>query len=105
MAAHRPTVEVITDRGAALANVVADLNPAAFQNTGQLEIHRCQCDHGRLKARLRPMCRLMTVRTASVVIRGALFIQNLRRGQSALGVEAVPVCQPSTAFDELLPAI
>ena len=105
MAVHRLPVEVITDRGTALANVIADLIPAAFQNTGQIEINRCECDHRRFKARPRPMRRLMTVGTASVVIRGATFIQNLRRGRSALGVEAVPVCQPSTAFDELLPAI
>jgi hypothetical protein len=43
-------------------------------------------------------------RTASVVIRGHAFIQNLRRGPYELGVEAAPV-PAATAFDELQLAI
>jgi transposase-like protein len=73
-------VEVITDRPPALANVIEDLIPAALHNTGRYENNRCECDHGRFKARLRPMRGLKTDRTASVVIRGHAFIQNLRRG-------------------------
>jgi len=42
----------------------------ALHNTGQYENNRVECDHGRLKARLRPMHGLKTERTASVVIRG-----------------------------------
>jgi len=64
-----------------------------------------QSDHGRLKARLRPMRRLKTNRTASVVIRGHLFIQNLRRGHYELGVDAAPVLRLTTAFAELRLAI
>jgi transposase-like protein len=94
-------VEVITDRAAALANVIGELIPAAFHNTGQYENNRCECDHGRLKARLRPMRGLKTDRTASVVIRGHAFIQNLRRGHYELGIEVSPVFRLSTAFDEL----
>jgi transposase-like protein len=60
--------------------VIDDLIPAAFHNTGQHENNRCECDHGWLKPRLRPMRGLKTDRTASVVIRGHAFIQNLRRG-------------------------
>ena len=39
--------EVITDRAPALANVIDDLLPAAFHNTGQYENNRVECDHGR----------------------------------------------------------
>lgn len=78
LAAHRAPAEVITDRVAALAKVIDELIPAAFHNTGQYENNRCECNHGRLKARLRPMRDLKTDRTASVVIRGHAFIQNLR---------------------------
>ncbi len=60
----------ITDRAPALTRVIDELIPAAFHNTGQGENNRCECDHGRLKARLRPMRGLRTNRTASVVIQG-----------------------------------
>jgi len=97
--------EVITDRAPALANVIKDLVPAALHDTGQHENNRVECDHGRLKARLRPMRGLRTIRTASVVIRGHAFIQNLRRGHYELAVDATRVFWLATAFDELRPAI
>ena len=60
----------------------------------------------RLKARLRPMRGLRTDRTASTVIRGHAFIQNLRRGHYELGVEARHVrLRVAAAFDELTEAI
>ena len=105
LAAHRSPAEVTTDRAPALANVIDELIPAAFHNTGQCENNRCEADHGRLKARLRPMRGLKTERTASVVIRGHAFIQNLRRGHYELGVETAPVYRLATAFDELQLAI
>ena len=105
LTAHGESAEVITDRAPALANVIEDLIPAAFHNTGQYENNRCECDHGRLKARLRPMRGLKTDRTVSVVIRGHSFIQNLRRGHYELGVEVAPVSRLATAFGELQPAI
>jgi hypothetical protein len=48
---------------------------------------------------------LKTDRTASIVIRGYAFIQNLRRGQYELEVETAPVFRLATAFDELQLAI
>jgi transposase-like protein len=78
--AHRAPAEVITDRAPALANVIKDLIPGAFHNTGRYENNRCEADHRRLKARLRPMRGLKADGTASVVIRGHAFVQNLRRG-------------------------
>jgi hypothetical protein len=50
--------------------------------------NRVERDDGRLKARLRPMRGLKTDRTASVVIHGHDFVQNLRRGHYERGVEA-----------------
>ena len=97
--------EVITDRAPALANVIEDLIPGASHNTGQYENNRVECDHGRLKARLRPMRRLKTHRTASVVIRGHAFIQNLCRGRYELAADATPVFRLATAFDQLRPVI
>ena len=105
LAAHRAPAEVITDRAPALAHVIEELIPAAFHNTGQYENNRCEADHGRLKARLRPMRGLKTERTASVVIQGHAFVQNLQRGHDELGVETAPVFRLATAFDELQLAI
>ena len=85
--------------------MIDELIPAAFHKTGQYENNRCECDHGRLKARLRPMRGLKTDRTASIVIRGHVFVQNLRRGHYELGVEVEPVFRLATAFDELQLAI
>ncbi len=102
LTAHRLPVEVITDRASALAHVIDELIPAAFHNTGQYENNRCECDHGRLKARLRPMRGLRTIRTASVVIRGHAFVQNLRRGHYELGTDTIPRLRLAAAFDELL---
>jgi transposase-like protein len=99
LTAHGEQTEVITDRAPALANVIEDLIPAAFHITGQYENNRCECDHGRLKVRLRPMRGLKTDRTARVVIRGHAFIQNLRRGHCELGVGASQMLRLATAFD------
>lgn len=48
---------------------------------------------------------LKTHRTASVVIRGHAFIQNLRRGQYELAIDTATLFRLATAFDELIPAI
>jgi IS6 family transposase len=53
LAAHRAPAEAITDQAPALAHVIEDLIPAAFDNAGRYENNRRECDHGRLKARLR----------------------------------------------------
>jgi len=76
LSVHDVPTEVVTDRAPALANVIKELVPAALHITGQYENNRVECDHGRLKARLRPMRGLKTHRTASAVIRGHAFIHN-----------------------------
>jgi IS6 family transposase len=49
---------------------------------------------------------LRTDRTASTVIRGDAFVQNLRRGHYELGVEARYVrLRLAAAFDELAAAV
>ena len=93
--------EITTDRAHTLVRVVADLQPAALHDATRYANNRVEADHGRLKARLRPIRGLKLDRTASVVIRGHPFIQNLRRGHYELGVEARPVLILPAAFDEL----
>ena len=87
VAGHGQPDEVVTDRAAAVANVIDDLLPHALHNTIKYANNRVECDHGRLKARLRPMRGLKTDRAATVIIEGLAFIQNLRRGLYELGAD------------------
>ena len=101
IAAHGEPEEVVTDKSAALANVIEELVPQALHNTITYANNRVECDHGRLKARLRPMRGLKTNRTATAIIKGHAFIQNLRRGHYELGVEATADrLRIASAFDE-----
>ncbi|MGO8873410.1 MAG: IS6 family transposase [Acidimicrobiales bacterium] len=99
--AHGNPAEITGDRAPALARAIAELLPAAFHATTKYPSNRIEADHGRLKARLRPMRGLKRERTASVVIRGRVFIQNLRRSHYELGVDALPGFTVVAAFNEL----
>jgi len=103
--AHGEPAEVTTDRSPALARTIVELLPATHHDTTQYANNRVEADHGRLKARLRPMRGLKRDRTASVVIQGHAFMQNLRRGHYELGIEALPGLTVPAAFDELARAI
>ena len=104
--AHGRPAEVTTDPAAPLLRVVDQLLPEVVHETEQYANNRIENDHGRLKARLRPMRGLRTDRTASVVIKGHAFIQNLRRGHYELGVEARHRhLRLAAAFDELADVI
>jgi IS6 family transposase len=48
-------VEVVTDRAATYPVVLEKLLPAAWYRTERYANNRVEADHGRLKARLRPM--------------------------------------------------
>jgi transposase, IS6 family len=86
--AHGEPVEVVTDRAPALRAVIKELMPAAFHNSEQYANNRIEADHGRLKARLRPMRGLKRDRTARVIIRGHALMQNIRRGHYEPGATA-----------------
>jgi IS6 family transposase len=102
---HGQPSEVVTDRAAALAKAIGELTPESLRATVQYANNRVEADHGRLKARLRPMRGLKRDRTASVVIKGHAFIQNVRRGHYELGTETTPVQRIAAAFDVLVTAI
>ena len=100
--AHGAPVEVVTDRAWTLLTVVDELMPAAaFHNTAQYANNRSECDHGRLKARLRPMRGLKRDRSARVIARGHALMQNLRRGHYALGIDTCTHRCVAAAFTEL----
>jgi transposase, IS6 family len=81
--------------------VVDELMPGAFHHTAQYANNRIEADHGRLKARLRPMRGLKRDRTASVIVRGHAVMQNISRGQYELGVEVRVHRRIAAAFTEL----
>jgi transposase-like protein len=56
-------VEVVTDQAATYPMVLEELLPAAWHRTEQYANNRVEADHGRLKARLRPMRGLERDRT------------------------------------------
>ncbi len=103
--AHGVPAEVTTDRSPALARTIIELLPGVHHDTTQYANNRVEADHGRLKARLRPMRGLKRDRTATVAIRGHAFMQNLRRGHYELGVHARDGLTVAAAFDELASAI
>ena len=102
---HGHPVEVTTDKAHALARAIEDLVPGAFHNTSQYANNRVEADHGRLKARLRPMRGLKRDGTASIVIRGHAFMQNVRSGHYQLGLHAHSGLTVAAAFDELARAV
>jgi transposase-like protein len=103
---HGPSpTEVTTDRAAAYPRVLEELVPAACHVTEQYANNAIEGDHGRLKARLRPMRGLKQLRCAQVISAGHAFLQNIRRGHYELGTEEVENLRVLAAFDELALAI
>jgi len=106
LASHPEPAEVVTDLAPALAQVIADLLAEVFHHTRCCANNPLECDHARLKARLRPMRGLTTDRTAGVVVRGHAFIQHLRRHHYQLGTYgAAAQLTVAAAFDELARAM
>lgn len=103
--AHGAPDEVVTDLAQALETAIEEQVPDAFHNTAQYATNRVECDHGRLKAGLRPMRGLKTDTSARVVVAGHAFMQNLRPGHYQLGINAQPRLRAAAAFDELIDTI
>jgi IS6 family transposase len=103
---HGPApVEVATDKAPAYLRVLDELFPAALHVTEQYANNAVEADHGRLKARLRPMRGLKRFRSAAVIAAGHAFVQNLRRGHYELATDLPPRHRLTAAFAELARAI
>src|SRR5437764_1404584 len=89
----------------AYPRVLDELVPAACHLTEQYGNNRLEADHGRLKARLRPMRGLKQLRSTRVICAGHAFVQNVRRGHYELGSDTDPKNRLTTAFTELAFAI
>jgi len=94
-------VEVTTDRAPVYPRLIEEMAPTARHVTEQYANNVVEADHGRLKARLRPMRGLKRLASAHTIAAGHAFVQNLRRGHYAL-TEEVPVHDRiRVAFDDL----
>jgi IS6 family transposase len=93
--------EVVTDNATAYLAVLEELLPGAWHRTDRYANNHIEADHGRLKARLRPMRGLKQDRSAKVVIAGHAFVQNLRRGHYELAVEEPANRRVAVAFNKL----
>jgi transposase-like protein len=98
-------VEVTTDQAPVYPVVLEELLPAAWHRIDRYANNRVECDHGRLKSRLRPMRGLKQDRSARVIIAGHALVQNIRRGHYELAVEEPVGRRVAVAFDELALAV
>ena len=101
MTLGRAPREITTDRAPVYPRVLDDLAPGARHVVEQYANNVVEADHGRLKARLRPMRGLKTIRSACTIAAGHAFVQNLRRGHYELTTDAASHDRVHIAFGEL----
>jgi transposase-like protein len=97
--------EITTDKAGPYLRVLEQLVPAAVHVIEQYANNRIEADHGRLKARLRPMRGLKRFRSAAVLAAAHAVVQNLRRGHYELAIDAPTPLRLATAFAELSLAV
>ena len=71
------------------------MSPSRYAN------NTVEADHGRLKARLRPMRGLKRLHSVQMISSWHAFVQNLRRGHYELGADVDPRYRLPAAFAEL----
>jgi transposase-like protein len=94
-------VEVTTDRAPVYPPVIDEFAPAARHVLEQYANNAIEADHGRLKARLRPMRGLKRLVSARTIASGHAFVQNLRRGHYELTADVPAHDRVRVAFTEL----
>jgi transposase-like protein len=97
--------EVTPDRAPVYPRVLDELIPSALHTVEQYANNPVEADHGRLKARLRPMRGLKRHRSARTLAAGHAFVQNLRRGHYDIATEVPSRHRIRVAFDDLALAI
>jgi len=94
------TPVAVTDRAPVHPRVVDKFAPQARRVLDRYATD-VEADHGRLKARLRPMRGLKRLASAQTVAAGHAFVQNLRRGHYELAADEASCDRVRVAFDEL----
>jgi transposase-like protein len=85
-------VEIVTDQAAAYPAVLDELLPATWHCTERYANNRVEGDHGRLKARLRPMRGLRQDRSATVIIRDTRSCRTSGEGTTSWLSRRPPTC-------------
>jgi transposase, IS6 family len=85
--------------------VLDELAPSALHTVEQHANNPIEADHGRLKARLRPMRGRKRHRCVPVLAAGHAFVQNLRHGHYDTATETPGAHRLRTVFDDLALAI
>jgi IS6 family transposase len=94
-------VEVTTDRAPVYPRIVDDLVPFAHHVLEQYANNVIEADHGRLKARLRPMRGVKTISSLRIVTAGHAFVQNLSRGHYEYTVDQPACDRVRAAFTDI----
>jgi transposase-like protein len=81
--------EVTTDRAPAYPRIPGELIPSALHITERYASNRVEADHGRRKARLRPVRALKRHRSAPILAAGHPLVQNIRRGHYEISADAL----------------
>jgi IS6 family transposase len=97
--------QVTTDRAASYPRFLNELLPEVHHVDARYANNRVEADHGRLKARMRPMRGLKRFRSAQIIGSGHAFLQNIHRGHYELATETTGHLRLAAAFDELAPAV
>jgi transposase-like protein len=98
--------EVTTDRAPAYPRIPGELIPSALHTVERYANDPVETDHGRLKARLRPMRGIKRHRSARMLATGHAFVQDLRRGHYELATDAAARHRwLRAAFDQLVAVI
>jgi IS6 family transposase len=97
--------EVVTDRAPVYPKLIDELWPQAWHHSEQYANNPIEADPGQLKRRLRPMRHLRNDRTATIILAGHAFVQNLRRDHYRLTAGVPTTLRLVVAFDELAHAI
>jgi transposase-like protein len=97
--------EITTDRAPACPRVLEELIPSALHTVERYANNLVEADHGRLKARLRPIRGLKRHRSARILAAGHVFTQNLRRGRYELATDVPARHRVRMAFDQLVMTI
>ena len=86
----------------AYPRVLDELIPSAPHTVEQYANNPVEADHGRLKARLRPMRGLKSHRSARILAAGHAFVQNLMgRGHYDIATDVPGHHRLRKAFDDL----
>jgi IS6 family transposase len=93
--------EVTTDRAPVYPRVPDELVPSSLHTVEQYANNPIEADHGRLKARLRPMRGLQRHRSARILAAGHAFVQNLHRGHYDIATDIPIQYRLRIAFDDL----